>query len=147
MEEFKFFGLRDFEEQVILVIYPSSDTTILERKLKKVMDTFCTSNYILSEVENASQLKFEDATSEYHETVNLLELADKEMKSFMNLIKNLECIEKWRIFFWKERALYETLNMMDSRDQFYIANIYVPTKFVKALSLKIGRIAPSPSLH
>ena len=57
MEDFKFFGLRDFDEQVILVIYPSSDTTILERKLKKVMDTFCSSNFILAEVESAAQQK------------------------------------------------------------------------------------------
>ena len=50
MEDFKFFGLREFEEQVILVIYPSSDSSILEKKLKKVMDTFCRSNYILSDI-------------------------------------------------------------------------------------------------
>ena len=69
------------------------------------------------------------------------------MKSFMHEVKNLECIEKWRIFFWKERTLYETLNKMDSRDQFFIANIFVPNKFVKELSLKISRISPSPTLH
>lgn len=67
------------------------------------MDTFCRSNYILSDIENPAQqqLKFEEATNDYHETVNLLELADKEMKGFMHFVKNLECIEKWRIFFWK----------------------------------------------
>lgn len=36
---------------------------------------------------------------------------------------------------------------MDARDQFYIANIYVPTKFVAPLSLKISRITPAPNLH
>lgn len=29
MEDFKFFGLREFDEQVILVIYPSSDSSVL----------------------------------------------------------------------------------------------------------------------
>ena len=69
------------------------------------------------------------------------------MKSFMQFVKNLECIEKWRIFFWKERTLYETLNKMDARDQFYLANIYVPTKFVTSLSIKISRITPAPNLQ
>ena len=60
MEDFKFFGLRDFNEQVILVIYPSSDSSVLEKKLKKVMDTFCRSNFILAELDSPQQqhLKF-----------------------------------------------------------------------------------------
>lgn len=65
----------------------------------------------------------------------------------MNQIKKLECIEKWRIFLWKEKTLYETLNKMDNRDQFYIADVYVPTKKIKDISLKLDTIKPNPTLH
>ena len=37
MDDFKFNGLKNFDKKVILVIYPSSDTQILEKRLKKVM--------------------------------------------------------------------------------------------------------------
>lgn len=65
----------------------------------------------------------------------------------MGYVKGIECIEKWRIYLWKERTLYESLNKMDSRDQFYIANIYVPAKSIKELADHIARIVPSPTLH
>lgn len=34
---FKFFGLKTFDKKVMLVIYPTSDTQILEKRLKRVM--------------------------------------------------------------------------------------------------------------
>lgn len=43
-------------------------------------------------------------------------------------MKNMVNIETWRIFFWKERSLYETLDKLDRREQFYIANVYIPKK-------------------
>ncbi len=41
-------------------------------------------------------------------------------------MKKMSNIETWRLFFWKEKALYECLNKLDRREQFYIANIYIP---------------------
>lgn len=37
LEDFRFIGLRNFDDLVVLLIYPTSDASILERKLKKVM--------------------------------------------------------------------------------------------------------------
>ena len=75
LSDFKFFGLRDFDDEVMLVIYPTSDSSILERKLQKVMDTFCRSNYILKDMERENeQIKLEEAIRQYHESVGLLEL-------------------------------------------------------------------------
>lgn len=149
LEDFKFSGLSNFTEEVVLVIYPTSDTTVLERKLKKVMDTFCKSNYIMTELDNPAEqkLKYEAAIAEFHETSNLIVIAKKEMKRLLNDVKNLECVDKWRIYFWKEKALYETLNKMDSRDQFYIANFYIPTDSVRKLYSIVGTITPSPNPH
>ena len=47
---FKFAGLRNFDEVVALVIYPSSDTTVLEKKIKRVMESFCTNNFALEQI-------------------------------------------------------------------------------------------------
>ena len=37
---FKYEGLRNFEQKVMLIIYPTSDSTVLEKKLRKVVETF-----------------------------------------------------------------------------------------------------------
>lgn len=41
LDKFKFLGLKNFNKKVILVIYPTSDSNILEKKLKKVMESYC----------------------------------------------------------------------------------------------------------
>ena len=42
LENFKFKGLENFKERVVMVIYPNSTSEVLGRKLKRVMQTFCT---------------------------------------------------------------------------------------------------------
>lgn len=36
---------------------------------------------------------------------------------------------------------------MEPRDQFYLGNIYAPNKNIAALSLKLNRMIPAPSIH
>lgn len=47
MDTFKFKGLKNFNKKVILVIYPSSDSQILEKRLKKVVETFCENYFVV----------------------------------------------------------------------------------------------------
>jgi hypothetical protein len=51
LDSFKFAGLRDFSEVVTMVIYPNSETTTLEKKLKRVMETFCSNSFIISQMD------------------------------------------------------------------------------------------------
>lgn len=37
LDDFDFWGLHNFEEKVILVIYPTSESSILEKKLYKAL--------------------------------------------------------------------------------------------------------------
>lgn len=41
LDKFKFFGLKNFDKKVMLVIFPSSDSMVLERRLKRIMENFC----------------------------------------------------------------------------------------------------------
>lgn len=45
-DKFKFAGLKEFGKKAILVIYPSSDNKTLEKKLQRVMSTFCDNSYL-----------------------------------------------------------------------------------------------------
>jgi V-type H+-transporting ATPase subunit a len=62
-------------------------------------------------------------------------------------VQQLEALEKWRLFFWKERYLYDCLNKMEARGQFYIAELYVPAKNVPALTHILSMITPTPTLQ
>lgn len=42
---------------------------------------------------------------------------EKEMKSFLDQIKSIRYLESWRIFLWKEKVIYETLNKFELREQ------------------------------
>jgi hypothetical protein len=43
LKKFNFQGLNDFDEKVVLVIYPSSSNAILGKKLHRVVQMFCNS--------------------------------------------------------------------------------------------------------
>lgn len=43
LDTFKFAGLSNFNEKVVMVIYPSSNTAVLERKIQRVVQMFCNS--------------------------------------------------------------------------------------------------------
>jgi len=55
LDKFKFFGLKDFKKKVILVIYPTSDSHILENKVKRVMEAYCENNYSVNELDITSR--------------------------------------------------------------------------------------------
>lgn len=38
---FQYYPLRASDLKVMIVIYPSSDSSVMEKKIKKVIDTFC----------------------------------------------------------------------------------------------------------
>ena len=78
LDTFKFAGLRDFEEVVTLVIYPNSSTSVLEKKLKRVMESFCNNSFLLNqmEVKNAG-VELERLSREYYGVINLMELNQK----------------------------------------------------------------------
>lgn len=52
-------ALKDFGNSVMLIIYPTSDSFVMERKLKRAMEAFSKKCYLMSELEaNAgAQLK------------------------------------------------------------------------------------------
>lgn len=43
------------------------------------------------------------------EIQNIWEMTSKQFLTFMNKIKDVSYIEKWRVYLWKERILYDTL--------------------------------------
>ena len=147
LDEFNFKGLRDFEDKVILIIYPSTDNRILENKLMKAMETFCKSCFKTADLEANIGQSMETVKKDYDELINYLEMNNKEFRGFLDKVKELSQIEKWRIYLWKEKCLYEVLNKMEIRQQFYIANIYIPLKDVPRLTHKLNMMAPPPTLH
>lgn len=147
LSRFKFYGLKNYGKKVMLVIYPTSASTVLETKLKRVMETFCDNHFVFKDFESGSKQAYENEVNTYNEISNLVEMAQKECRLFMSKAKNSLDVENWRLFFWKERTLYEYLNKLDRRDQFYIANVYLPTSQIRHISVQINRIVPTPAIH
>ncbi len=43
VDQFGFEGLQHFGDKVVILIYPNSSTGVLEKKISRVMETFCSS--------------------------------------------------------------------------------------------------------
>lgn len=56
--------------------------------------------------ENAALIK------EYESSKELVEMITTQTEEFMRRLGSLQMIEQWRVFFMKEKVLYETLNKM-----------------------------------
>lgn len=61
-------------------------------------------------MENNIRYTLQTLRKEYNEVVDYIGMNEKEMKGFLHQIKNIRYLESWRIFLWKERMIYETLN-------------------------------------
>ena len=84
---------------------------------------------------------------QYNEIKSYTEMNQKEMNELHEKIQSLNCIEKWRTYFWKEKYLYESLNKVEIRGQFFTANIFVPRHAVTQLTFKFSKIIPTPTLQ
>lgn len=146
VDEFAFEGLRGFGDKVVILIYPNSNSGVLEKKLARIMETFCTSLFQFKEGDQAQQ-EIKRGRQEYDEVVNLLELNEREMNHLLEGIKSRHCIENWRTFLWKEKLVYESLNKMQLRDHFLVADIYLPKNQKEKLVNRIGKIQPSPEFQ
>jgi hypothetical protein len=110
IDQFNFFGLQNFDKKAILIIYPNSQ--VLKKKIVKVLDTFCENYFLGEDLELSFADQYKRAT-EYYETVfNVVEMGKKEKKKFLDRLKESSSIEAWRVFFWKERALYTCMNKL-----------------------------------
>lgn len=92
------------------------------------MSTFCENQYLEHELETSVKEAYQKCMGEYEEVVSLLEMGRKEWRAFLGGCGKMGAIESWRVFLWKEKMLYENLNKLDRREQFYIANVYIPKK-------------------
>lgn len=146
LDEFKFKGLHSFQERVIMVIYPNSSSEVLGKKIMRVMQTFCLNVTELNN-QDSSTFNLGAVSAEFEETENYIEMEERELRAFLERISQLDCIDKWRKFVWKEKYLYETLNKLEVRSQFMLANIYIPTDRIKELSIKLSHLVPAPTLQ
>lgn len=69
------------------------------------------------------------------------------MRGFLDQIKSIRYLESWRIFLWKERIIYETLNKFELRDQIVFGELYVPKDKVELLGKSLIKMVPAPTLH
>ena len=47
-------------------------------------------------------------------------MTSKQFYQFTEKIKSAQYIEKWRLYLWKEKALYDALGEFETREQFYL---------------------------
>lgn len=72
-----------------------------------------------------------------------MRLINEQTHEFIMRIGSLAMIEQWRVFLVKEKALYESLNKMEVRDQFMTARLYIPTADIPKLG-GIMKMSPAP---
>jgi vacuolar-type H+-ATPase subunit I/STV1 len=76
--------------------------------------------------------------------MNLLQLNEREMTNLLTSLKSRHYIETWRTFLWKERLIYESLNKMQLREHFIVADLYLPRAEKEILVQRVNRIMPTP---
>lgn len=55
VDQFGFEGLQHFGDKVVILIYPNSSTGVLEKKIARVMETFCSSLHQFKEGDETRQ--------------------------------------------------------------------------------------------
>lgn len=121
----------------------------MERKIKKVMQMFCSTMTEVDKNELKTQpaQNFDQLKIQYDETENYIQMNEAELKAFFERICDVQCLEKWGVFVWKEKCVYETLNKLEMRGQLMLGNVYVPRDKIKKLSLQLNRMSPAPTLQ
>ena len=98
---------------------------MLEKKIARVMDTFWSCLHKFKESDE-THLELRRGAKEYEEVLSLLQLNEKEMGELLSTLRRSHYIETWRTFLWKE--IYETLNKMQLREYFLVADLYLPNE-------------------
>lgn len=62
-------------------------------------------------------------------------------------MKDVNCLEKWSLFVWKEKYIYEQLNKLEVRGQFMLGRVYIPDKFLSQFTHVLQKIDPIPTLQ
>ena len=52
MSTFEFEPLKVMQEKIVLIIYPTSRTSTLEKKIQRVVETFCHNFFLFNKMEN-----------------------------------------------------------------------------------------------
>jgi vacuolar-type H+-ATPase subunit I/STV1 len=78
--------------------------------------------------------------------MNIAEIGATEKREFLKKLRETSCIETWRIFFWKEKALYTCMNKLVMQMEIYIANVFLPAKSQNLLTSAIIRVTPQPTV-
>ena len=146
VDTFRFDGLRNFGSKVIILIYPNSSTGVLEKKIARIMETFCTSLFHFREGDQTHE-ELRRGAKEYDEVMNLLQLNEREMGLLLTSLRSRHYIETWRTFLWKERLIYESLNKMHLREHFIVADLYLPRMEKEILIGRINNIMPTPEMQ
>ena len=126
LNNFKFEGLSEFKEKVMLILFPSSQSEVLERKITRVVQTFCNNSMNISDLKGSAKNRLNSLIDEYNEIQKYFDLNEKEQQEFFSRVKEIKFLEKWRIYFWKEKSLYDYLNRMEIRGQFFTSELYIP---------------------
>lgn len=79
--------------------------------------------------------------------MNLLQLNEKEMGGLLETLRSRHFLETWRTFLWKERLIYESLNKMQLREHFLVADLYLPRAQKERLAAQVASIVPAPELQ
>lgn len=66
------------------------------------------------------------------------------MGILLTSLQSRHYIETWRTFLWKERMIYESLNKMQLREHFIVADLYLPRMEKEMLIGRINTIMPTP---
>lgn len=82
VDTFRFEGLRHFGDKVVILIYPNSSSGVLEKKIARVMETFCSSLFQFRE-QDQTQEELKRGAREYDEVMNLLQLNEREMGALL----------------------------------------------------------------
>lgn len=90
LDQFKFADLADFNEKVVIVMYPSSSSGTLERKIGKVMQMFCSTVTDIDKNGMKGQghqaVNLEQLKDQFKETENYISMNEAELKAFFQRI-------------------------------------------------------------
>ena len=76
IDNFVFEGLRGFKDRVVLLVYPSSSTGVLEKKLYRIMETFTSTLFQFKEGQQTSA-EMDASRRDFEEVMSLIDLNER----------------------------------------------------------------------
>lgn len=66
MSSFDFEPLRIMQEKIVLIIYPNSRTSVLQKKIQRVVETFSNNFFLFDKMENNTRTNLQQLRKEYN---------------------------------------------------------------------------------